>query len=61
MYCIRMASLCESACECVVCTNKDTLTAAGYDATEHAPYTAHPTGVTADTRSATRVLQAITT
>ena len=43
----------------VVCTNKDTLTAAGHNPTEHTPYTAHSTGVTTDTWTATGVLQTV--
>ena len=47
---------CNIYVDSMVCTNKDTLTAAGHNATEHAPDTTHPTGVMTDTWTATRVL-----
>ena len=41
----------------MVCTNKDTFTAGGYNSTEHSPDTSHSTGGTVNTESAARVLQ----
>ena len=49
--------ICAHVCPNTVCNNKDTLTASGYNSTEHAPDTPHSTGGAVNTWTTAGVLQ----